>query len=207
MPLCRSKVEQVTTEDLVELSEIEKQNLGQILLDFFDGCDVQYCILHLFRSECFSFCSRGSVSKDGETTQGSSSGFCCSIEIKDAYLPPGLSAMYVQSWALKEGALRPGNSSLLVSTQSKSKTVEPFFFRTDRTSIGLNVALGAVSKKSDTQATAEKSDTKATADESDTQATAGEDLRSTCPFGISEAITTMVLIQLFSLLYNLLSYH
>ncbi|CAI8614973.1 unnamed protein product [Vicia faba] len=29
MPLCRSKVEQVTTEDLVELSEIEKHNLGQ----------------------------------------------------------------------------------------------------------------------------------------------------------------------------------
>ncbi|KAG7017532.1 Protein downstream neighbor of Son [Cucurbita argyrosperma subsp. argyrosperma] len=29
MPLCRSKVEQVDTEDLVELSEIEKFNLGQ----------------------------------------------------------------------------------------------------------------------------------------------------------------------------------
>ncbi|XP_031395522.1 protein downstream neighbor of Son isoform X1 [Punica granatum] len=29
MPLCLSKVEQVTTEDLVELSEIEKNNLGQ----------------------------------------------------------------------------------------------------------------------------------------------------------------------------------
>ncbi|MBA0625047.1 hypothetical protein Godav_010299 [Gossypium davidsonii] len=29
MPLCRSQVEQVTTEDLVELSEIEKRNLGQ----------------------------------------------------------------------------------------------------------------------------------------------------------------------------------
>ncbi|MED6106202.1 hypothetical protein PIB30_002655 [Stylosanthes scabra] len=29
MPLCRSKVEQTSTEDLVELSEIEKQNLGQ----------------------------------------------------------------------------------------------------------------------------------------------------------------------------------
>ncbi|KAK7396798.1 hypothetical protein VNO78_17957 [Psophocarpus tetragonolobus] len=29
MPLCHSKVEQVATEDLVELSEIEKQNLGQ----------------------------------------------------------------------------------------------------------------------------------------------------------------------------------
>ncbi|TYJ39495.1 hypothetical protein E1A91_A04G073900v1 [Gossypium mustelinum] len=29
MPLCRSQVEQVTTEDLVELSEIEKRSLGQ----------------------------------------------------------------------------------------------------------------------------------------------------------------------------------
>ncbi|KAL6343128.1 hypothetical protein AAG906_019671 [Vitis piasezkii] len=34
MPLCRSKVEQVTTEDLVELSEIEKHKLGQSLLSF-----------------------------------------------------------------------------------------------------------------------------------------------------------------------------
>ncbi|KAL6336163.1 hypothetical protein AAG906_011045 [Vitis piasezkii] len=32
MPLCCSKVEQVTTEDLVELSEIEKHNLGQVFL-------------------------------------------------------------------------------------------------------------------------------------------------------------------------------
>lgn len=30
MPLCLSKREQFTTEDLVELSEIEKQNLGQV---------------------------------------------------------------------------------------------------------------------------------------------------------------------------------
>lgn len=30
MPLCQSKVEQITTEDLVELSEMEKNNLGQI---------------------------------------------------------------------------------------------------------------------------------------------------------------------------------
>ncbi|XAR64824.1 hypothetical protein NMG60_11008681 [Bertholletia excelsa] len=30
MPLCYSKVEQITAEDLVELSEIEKHNLGQI---------------------------------------------------------------------------------------------------------------------------------------------------------------------------------
>lgn len=35
MPLCHSKVEQVTTEDLVELSEIEKHNLGQVYIDAF----------------------------------------------------------------------------------------------------------------------------------------------------------------------------
>ncbi|XP_056163807.1 uncharacterized protein LOC130137093 isoform X2 [Syzygium oleosum] len=29
MPLCHSKVEQLATEDLVELSETEKHNLGQ----------------------------------------------------------------------------------------------------------------------------------------------------------------------------------
>jgi hypothetical protein len=32
MPLCHSKVEQVSTEDLVELSEIEKHNLGQVYI-------------------------------------------------------------------------------------------------------------------------------------------------------------------------------
>lgn len=30
MPLCHSKVEQVTKEDLFELSEIEKYNLGKV---------------------------------------------------------------------------------------------------------------------------------------------------------------------------------
>lgn len=34
MPLCRSKVEQVNAEDLVELSEIEKYNLGQVCYVF-----------------------------------------------------------------------------------------------------------------------------------------------------------------------------
>lgn len=31
MPLSHSKVEQATAEDLVELSEIERHNLGQVL--------------------------------------------------------------------------------------------------------------------------------------------------------------------------------
>ncbi|XWS66537.1 hypothetical protein CRYUN_Cryun05aG0208200 [Craigia yunnanensis] len=40
MPLCRSEVEQVTTEDLVELSEIEKHNLGQTRrMNFFSDVD------------------------------------------------------------------------------------------------------------------------------------------------------------------------
>ncbi|MBA0788418.1 hypothetical protein Gotri_006806 [Gossypium trilobum] len=40
MPLCRSQVEQVTTEDLVELSEIEKRNLGQTrLMNSFSDVD------------------------------------------------------------------------------------------------------------------------------------------------------------------------
>jgi hypothetical protein len=38
MPLCHSKEEQVTTEDLVELSEIEKHNLGQVYIYVFYFC-------------------------------------------------------------------------------------------------------------------------------------------------------------------------
>ncbi|XP_061372133.1 uncharacterized protein LOC133314644 [Gastrolobium bilobum] len=37
MPLCHSEVEQVATEDLVELSEIERQNLGQLVLSELFG--------------------------------------------------------------------------------------------------------------------------------------------------------------------------
>ncbi|KAK0586018.1 hypothetical protein LWI29_038025 [Acer saccharum] len=191
MPLCRSKVEQVTTEDLVELSEIEMQNLGQILLDFLMAVDVpilyspvpfqnaslsgpEVTCTEMKNSDNIAAPCKGSVSKDGETTQGSSSCFCCSIEIKDAYLPPWIICNVCSIMGSEEGSFETS-------------------FRTDRTSIGLNVALGAVSKKSDTQATTEKSDTKATVDESDTQAMAGEDLRPTCPFGISEAIITLYL--------------
>ena len=44
MPLCRSQVEQVTTEDLVELSEIEKHNLGQVCTSFYADsfCDLAF---------------------------------------------------------------------------------------------------------------------------------------------------------------------
>lgn len=44
MPLCLSKVEQIATEDLVELSEIEKHNLGGVMLmivNFVESCCIQ----------------------------------------------------------------------------------------------------------------------------------------------------------------------
>ncbi|KAL5806351.1 hypothetical protein ACOSQ4_029084 [Xanthoceras sorbifolium] len=208
MPLCRSKVEQVTTEDLVELSEIEKQNLGQTrrptslsdidntpqsLLAFSDNKNVhalyefllnyrsyltfltavdvpllyspvsfqnaslsapEVSCMEMKQSDKFAAPHKGTVSKDGETTQVSSSGFCCSIEIKDAYLPP---------WIIC-------NVCSLMGSEGESFEAS---FMTERTSVGLNVALGTVSEKSDTQATT------------------GEDMRPTCPsFGISEAIIT-----------------
>lgn len=51
MPLCRSKVEQVTTEDLVELSEIEKQNLGKV--DIYASLyirELQYILIYVWKS-------------------------------------------------------------------------------------------------------------------------------------------------------------
>ncbi|KAL5739832.1 hypothetical protein ACOSQ2_029012 [Xanthoceras sorbifolium] len=208
MPLCRSKVKQVTTEDLVELSEIEKQNLGQTrrptsfsdidntpqsllafsdnknvhalyefllnyrsILTFLTAVDVpvlyspvpfqnasfsapEVRCMEMKQSDKFAAPHKGTVSKDGETTQVSSSGFCCSIEIKDAYLPP---------WIIC-------NVCSLMGSEGESFEAS---FMTERTSVGLNVALGTFSEKSDTQATT------------------GEDMRPTCPsFGISEAIIT-----------------
>jgi hypothetical protein len=34
MPLCNTEVEQVTEDDLIELSEIQRRNLGQVLVSF-----------------------------------------------------------------------------------------------------------------------------------------------------------------------------
>ncbi|XP_034679746.1 uncharacterized protein LOC117909800 [Vitis riparia] len=104
MPLCHSKVEQVTIEDLVELSEIEKRNLGQIFLDLLDKCGCSSSVFTCSISECCSFCPevscrelkradhvvfplKGSKMKD-EANESVSAGLSYSIEIKDAYIPP-----------------------------------------------------------------------------------------------------------------------
>lgn len=207
MPLCRSKVEQVTTEDLVELSEIEKHNLGQTrrssslsdidntsqsLLAFSDNKSVHalYDFLLNYRSfltfltssdvpvlyspvpfqnaalsapevTCMEMRSdqtaalpKGSFAKDSETTHSSSMGFCCSIEIKGTYIPP---------WIIC-------NICSLMGSEGRNFKAS---LMTERTSVGLNVALGAVS------------------DKSDAQTTDGEGLHSSIPaFGIPEAVIT-----------------
>ncbi|KAK3003558.1 hypothetical protein RJ639_018807 [Escallonia herrerae] len=188
MPLCRSKEEQVTTEDLVELSEIEKHNLGQtrrlgslsdvdnspesllafignrsvhglydfllnyrVILTSLTGVDVpvlyspvpfenagisapEVRCKEVRRADHTLFPSMESDTI-GEPKQGSSSGFCYSIEIKDAYLPP---------WIICNAcdALSSNGSSFEAS------------FMTQPTSVGLNVGLDKVIEKSNLEAAA-----------------------------------------------------
>ncbi|GMP98465.1 hypothetical protein CsSME_00046341 [Camellia sinensis var. sinensis] len=147
MPLCYSKVEQTTTEDLVELSEMEKHNLGQIrrqssmsnvdnspqsLLAFNGNQNVHglydFLLNYRFlltsltsmdvpvlyspvpfqnaalscpevrckevrRADNISFPLKEFNMKD----ESSSSGFCYSIEIKDAYLPPWVISSFCEA--------------------------------------------------------------------------------------------------------------
>ncbi|GLT88392.1 hypothetical protein SLE2022_064190 [Rubroshorea leprosula] len=197
MPLCHSKVEQVTTEDLVELSEIEKHNLGQAqrqnsfsevdntpqsLLAFSGNENVhglyeillnyRYFLTFLAASDVPMLCSpmqfqnaaistpevrcmeikrvdhvadlnNGSFYKNGNSIQNPSTDVCYCIEIKDTYLPP---------WII---------SSVCAIMGSEGRSFEASF-TTECTSIGLNVALGAVSEKTDTEETVSQSSQKTT---------------------------------------------
>ncbi|KAL5135587.1 hypothetical protein HKD37_03G008462 [Glycine soja] len=207
MPLCHSKVEQVSTEDLVELSEIEKQNLGQtrrlrsfsdvdnspesllafsgnnnvhalydfllnyrFLLTSLSSVDVPVlcspvpfqnsalsspdikCV-ETRRAEDIAASYNGSIWKDGESAQGSSDSLC-TIEIKDALLPP---------WII---------CGICALMASEGRSFEASFV-TEPSSIGLNVAL---------KSTCEKPESKAAGSES------LQDHGST--FGIPEAVVT-----------------
>ncbi|XP_027914940.1 protein downstream neighbor of Son [Vigna unguiculata] len=186
MPLCHSKVEQVATEDLVELSEIEKQNLGQIrrLRSFsevdnssqsllvFSGNNNVHALYDLLlnyrflltslssmdtpvlcspvpfqnsalsspdikytetrRAEDIAASYNGSIWKDGESIQGSSDGLC-TIEIKDALLPP---------WIICR-------MCALMSSEGRSFEAS---FATDFNSIGLNIALKSMCEKAKSEA-------------------------------------------------------
>lgn len=187
MPLSNSKVEQVTTEDLAELSEIEKHNLGQTrrlgsltdgdnspqsllafrgnenvhgLYDFLlnyrfvltsmTGVDVpllyspvafenaslsapEVRCKEVRRADHMSVSLKES-NMTGEPNQGSASGFCYSIEIRDSYLPPWIIANLCDY-------LKSGGSSYETS------------FVTEPTSTSLNVGLDVISRKSDPEAT------------------------------------------------------
>lgn len=179
MPLCHSKVEQVTTEDLAELSEIEKQNLGQtrrlrsfsdvdnspesllvfsgnnsvhglydlllnyrFLLTSLSGVDVPLLCspvpfqnsaltspdikcMEMRRAEDIAASYNG-IWKDGESDG------LCTIEIKDALLPP---------WIIC------GICALMASEGGSFETS----FVTEPNSIGLNVALKSTSEKSESK--------------------------------------------------------
>ncbi|KAF5734002.1 protein downstream neighbor of Son [Tripterygium wilfordii] len=204
MPLCYSKVEQATTEDLVELSEIEKHNLGQTrrprsladvdntpesllafggnekvhglydfllnyrsFLTFLAGADVpvlyspmpfqnasisapEIRCMEIKRSEHIAAIPRGNNVNVTESKEGST-GFTSSIEIKDAYLTP---------WII---------SRICAIMGSEGGKFEANFV-TERTSTGLNVALGTFSEKSDSLAASDE-----------------HCLESSCAFGIAEA--------------------
>ncbi|XP_074370732.1 uncharacterized protein LOC141711919 [Apium graveolens] len=184
MPLSHSKVEQVSSEDLAELSEIERHNLGQTrrlgslsdednspqsllairgnesvhgLYDFLlnyrfimismTGVDVPMLYAPLpFENAALSApeirckevrrADHVSVPPEkkipGELNQGSASGFCYSIEIKDSYLPP---------WII---------SSICNCLDSDENSYD-ISFTTQPTSTGLNVGLEAVSGKHNTE--------------------------------------------------------
>ncbi|XP_061954766.1 uncharacterized protein LOC133676959 [Populus nigra] len=190
MPLCYSKVEQVTTEDLVELSEIEKQNLGQTRrlsslsdvdnspqsllafcgnknvnglydfllnyrssLTFLSGVDVpvlyspvpfqnaalsspEIKCVEVKRAHHIAASPKESTVKDTGSSQGSSTGLLSSIEIKDAYIP---------SWIV---------CRVCALMDSDGRSFEASF-TTERTSIGLNVALETACEKPDQAAVVE----------------------------------------------------
>ncbi|GAV89373.1 LOW QUALITY PROTEIN: hypothetical protein CFOL_v3_32790, partial [Cephalotus follicularis] len=135
MPLCHYKVEQVTTEDLVEPSEIEKHNLGQN--SALSSPEVR--CMEMKRVDHSAAFPKESTKKDRESMQGSS-GLCYSIEIKDAYLPP---------WIIY---------SICAVMGSEERSFEASYdFMSERTSVSLNIALGAVGEKYDTQTMAAES--------------------------------------------------
>ncbi|KAI3968847.1 hypothetical protein MKX01_028997 [Papaver californicum] len=205
MPLCLSEVEQATMEDLVELSEIGKHNVGQtchlnsmsgvdnnsqsllafsekdihglyeFLLNYrsflisLNGVDVpvlyspvQFQSASLFAPEvkCRELKTVDAVvsclsesSLEDVTAEGSASGICYSIEIKDTIIPP---------WTISGLCAAMGADGMSFGV---SFTDEP-------AAVGLNVAFDAISSNSDVEPNESYKDLP----------------KIDCPFGISEAV-------------------
>ncbi|XP_058105723.1 uncharacterized protein LOC131249153 [Magnolia sinica] len=176
MPLCHSEAEEDTEEDLVELSEIEKHNLGQTrhldsmsdvdnrsqsllafignenvhgLFDFLlnyrsflsslTSIDVpalcspvpfENASLHVPEVRCKEVKRANAVLHPLGASHMESTGVCYSVEIKDAILPP---------WTI---------CGVCAAMGSEGRSFEASFV-TEPISSGLNIALDAVSLKSD----------------------------------------------------------
>ncbi|XP_061372099.1 uncharacterized protein LOC133314617 [Gastrolobium bilobum] len=85
--------------------------------------------MEMRRAEHIAASNKGSIWKDGESARGSSDGLCCSIEIKDAILPP---------WII---------CGICALMGSEGRSFEASFV-TEPSSIGLNVALKSTCEKS-----------------------------------------------------------
>ncbi|KAL6005106.1 hypothetical protein ACLOJK_005667 [Asimina triloba] len=142
MPLCLSEDAQVTAEDLVELSEIEKSNLGQTRqLDSMSNVDNTSQSLLAFtgnenvrckevkRADTVLVSSRGSDVVNGGGFQDSSASICYCVEIKDTLIPP---------WTVC-------GVSAAIGSEGKSFDAS---FVTETTSVGLNAALGSIFSQS-----------------------------------------------------------
>ncbi|XP_010555843.1 PREDICTED: protein downstream neighbor of Son isoform X2 [Tarenaya hassleriana] len=181
MPLCQSKMEQVTTEDLVELSEIEKHNLGQTRRrsSFSDIDNTPESLL--------AFIGNQSVHGlyDLLLNYRSSLGFLPTADVPVLYSPVPFQNAALSSPEIKctemvrmehSGALPlktpPGDHCCMVEV--KGSYLPPWIisnmcaivgsdgrdfeasFVTEQTSVGLNVALPEVSEKTDTEPRAEE---------------------------------------------------
>ncbi|PPR89902.1 hypothetical protein GOBAR_AA30784 [Gossypium barbadense] len=185
MPLCRSQVEQVTTEDLVELSEIEKRNLGQTrrMNSFSDVDNTPQSLL--------AFSGNQNVHGLSFLT------FLNVVDVPVLYCPvpfqhAALSAPEVRCMEIKRAdhgtslshassTLNDGHSTpissagLCYSVEIKDSHIPPWIickicalmaskgqsfeasFTTEHTSVSLNTALGVVSQIADSEVTVEDS--------------------------------------------------
>ncbi|KAJ7971360.1 Protein downstream neighbor of Son [Quillaja saponaria] len=205
MPLCHSKVEQVTTEDLVELSEIEKHNLGQTrrlssfpnvdnspesLLVFSGNKGVHGLYDFLLNYRSFSTSLAGvdvpvlcSPVPFHNAALSSPEINCMEMKRVEHFAAPsnapirkdGESGGLCSSIEIKDAFLPPWIICGICAIMGSEGRSFEASFLSEPTSIGLNVALEAVCGKLDIEAPASKSSEKY------------------CTFGIPEAIVTSCL--------------
>ncbi|WVZ08928.1 hypothetical protein V8G54_022274 [Vigna mungo] len=180
MPLCHSKVEQVATEDLVELSEIEKQNLGQIkrlrsfsevdnspqsLLAFSGNNNVHalYDFLLNYRFLLTSLSSMDTPVLCSPVPFQNSALSSPDIKFTETRRAEDIAASY-SGFIWKDGEPTQGSSDGLCTIEIKDTLLPPWIIcrmcalmssegrSFEASSIGLNVALKSISEKEKSEA-------------------------------------------------------